>query len=188
MRYFEKLDESYWKDLGLVGFIKDSRGVAQFGFSYWDLATNLFGRVGLLGSGAKHFEKFLQNSPSLPPPSRLVNDLEHSLTYGLIISGVFLSSEIATYESLLHFYGGGYEIVSLSNGKFQKLDDIAYLFWHGGITDNGMGMNLHQVCKYSYVNDVLLMLLIPVATLSEFSAKTRLTIKQSVEVVPPIDL
>ena len=184
MRHFGELDESYWEQgLGLVGFVKDSRGVAQFGFRYLDLTTNLFGRVGLLGTGAEHFEKFLQNLPSLPLPSRQVNDLERSLACGLMVSGVFLSSEIATYESLLNFYGGGYEIASLFNGKFQKLDDITYLFWHGEITDNGIGMNLHQVCKYSYVNDVLL---IRAATLSEFSTNTQLTIKQSVEVVPPI--
>lgn len=184
MRHFGGLDESYWKQgLGLVGFVKDSRGIAQFGFRYLNLNTELFGRVGLLGSGAENFEKFLQNLPCLPPPSREVNSLERSLACALMTSGAFLSSEIATHESLLNFYGGGYEIASLFNGKFSKLDDITYLFWHGDITDDGIRMNLHQVCKYSYVNDVLL---IRTATLSEFAANTRLTIKQSVEVVPPI--
>jgi len=184
MRHFEELDEPYWQqDLSLVGFIKDSRGVAQFGFSYLDLTTELFGRVGLLGTGAEHFEKFLQNLPSLPPPSRQLNDLERSLSRGLMISGVFLSSEIATYESLSNYYGGGYEIASLFNGKFQKLDDITYLFWHGEITDKGIGMNLHQVCKYSYIDDLLL---IRAATLSEFSTNSQLSIKQTVELVPPI--
>ena len=184
MRHFENLDESFWKQgLGFVGFVKDSRGVAQFGFRYLDLPTNLFGRIGLLGSGTEHFEQFLQNLPSLPSPSRQTNDLERSLAYGLMISGVFLSREIATYESLLNFYGGGYEIASLSDGKFQKVDDITYLFWHGEITDNGMGMNLHQVCKYSYFGDFLL---IRTAIFSIFSTKTRLTIKQSTEVVQPI--
>jgi len=183
MRHFESLDESIWKQgLGFVGFITEVRGTTQFGFWYLDLPTNLFGRVGLLGSGAEHFAEVLQGS-SLPAPSREVNDLERSLAYGLTLSGVFLSAEIATYETLLNFFGGGYEIASLSEGRFQKLDDVTYLFWKGEISDEGIRANLNQVCKYSYVNDVLL---IRTATFSKFSKEAQLTINQAVEVVPPI--
>lgn len=44
-------------------------------------------------------------------------------------------------------------------------------------------MNSYQVCKYSYVDDILL---IRAATFSESSANSQLTIKESIDVVPLI--
>jgi|RhiMethySRZTD1v2_1073278.scaffolds.fasta_scaffold01336_19 hypothetical protein len=184
MKHLNSLDEtSGAQKVGFVGFIKDARGIAQFGFRYLDLQTASFGRMGLLGTGSGHFEEVIQSLTSFPQPSRPINDLERALGHGLICSGVLLSAEIVTRESLLHFFGGGYEVASLIKGQFKKLDNITYLFWHGEISANGIGVNLHQVCKYSYANDLLL---IRAATLSAFSKESRLTIKQSIDVVPPI--
>lgn len=106
MRHFGDLDKSYWEQgLSLVGFVRDSGGVAPFGFGDLNFTTDLFGRVGLIGSGAGDFEKFLRDQPSLPTSSH-VNDLQRSLACGLMISGVFLSSEIASFDSLMNFYVG----------------------------------------------------------------------------------
>ena len=72
-RHLESLDPSVWAEsghpdsIGLVGFIRDpDRRLAQFGRSYFKLDTQLFGKVGLLGSGLDDFEKFLQQTQELP--------------------------------------------------------------------------------------------------------------------------
>jgi hypothetical protein len=57
-RHLESLNPSVWAEsghpdsMGLVGFIRDpDRRIAQFGRSYFKLDSQLFGKVGLLGSG-----------------------------------------------------------------------------------------------------------------------------------------
>jgi hypothetical protein len=185
MQYFEDLDHSIWQyGVSFVGFVKDAGGVAQFGQRYMDLPTSLFGRVGLIGTGVEHMEKFLQSLPKIADPSRQVNALEHALSFGLITTGSFLAHEIATLDTLLTHFGGGYEIASLVGGKFAKLDDITYLFWYGKIDEEGAGFNLHQVYKHSYLDDLLL---IRSASLSEFSSEEgQMITRSAIDVIPPV--
>ena len=100
---------------------------------------------------------------------------------GLMITGGALSAEIASASSLMNYYGAGYEIASLVDGKMQKLDNVTYIFWYGNVNDEGTGVNLHHVSKYSYANDILL---IRSAKFSGFSEQ--LTADASTVAVSPI--
>jgi hypothetical protein len=82
-----------------------------------------------------------------------------SIGVGLSISGVLLNFEIATLDNLNLLYGAGYEIVTILNQKFAKLDDVTYLFWGAGVDGKG-GVRISRLplnaCRYSYHNDILL--------------------------------
>jgi hypothetical protein len=185
MRYFDELDSSIWEQgTGFLGFVKDGSGVAQFGRCCYEVPTSLFGRVGLLGSGVPYVEAYLHGNPQIPDLPRALNDLQRSVGVALIASGSFLCHEIATHHTLLHYFGGGYEIASLVEGTFAKIDDVTYLFWYGQIDESGCRFNIHQVCKYSYQGDLLL---IRAATFSEPSSATPvLTARPIFTVVPPV--
>jgi hypothetical protein len=161
MQFFRSVDRSVWRQgLNIIGFIKDfenSNLTQHFSlFACSELSTKLFGNVKVLGSGAQRFSD-LPESGSLPiPPTRELNKLELAVSIGVSLAGASLGAEIASPQSLLQYYGGGYEIASLFDGKFRKLDDVTYLFWYGEITTAGLTVSLHHFCKYSYVNDVLL--------------------------------
>lgn len=158
-RHFDGLDPDVWQEIGLVGFIRDpDRRIAQFGRSYFKLPTELFGTVGILGSGLDDFEKFLQQTQQLPEADNLaMNALQRSIAFGLHMGGSLLRLELATPASLQKFYGGGYEIVVSEMGKFQKLDDVTYVFWWveaDGPQLRG-GLLPSRVFRYSYKDDLL---------------------------------
>jgi hypothetical protein len=164
-RDLESLDPSVWAEsghpdsIGLVGFIRDpDRRMAQFGRSYFKLDTQLFGQVGLLGSGLDDFEKFLQQTQKLPEADNLtMNALQRSIGFGLHMGGSFLRIELATPASLQKFYGGGYEIAVSEMGKFKKVDDITYVFWWveaDGPKLRG-GLAPSRAFRYSYKDDLL---------------------------------
>ncbi|MDO8730789.1 MAG: hypothetical protein Q7J69_06380 [Candidatus Omnitrophota bacterium] len=159
-RYFDGLNQSVWKEIGLVGFIRDpDRRIAQFGRSYLELSTELFGRVGLLGSGHGDFEKFFRHAQQLPKADNIVmNALQRSISFGLHMSGSLLRFELATPASLKKFYGGGYEIAVSESGKFKKLDDVTYAFWWIKAVGPKLRGNLlpSKVFRYSYKDDLLI--------------------------------
>jgi hypothetical protein len=158
-RHLDSLDPSVWEEIGLVGFIRepDSR-IAQFGRSYYSLSTELFGKVGLLGSGLDDFEKFLLATRQLPEADNItMNALQRSIGFGLQMSGSLLRIEVENPASLLQFYGGGYEIAISELGKFKKLDDVTYVFWWVETDGYKVRGNLvpSRAFRYSYRDDLL---------------------------------
>ena len=158
MDYFANLDSNIW-DTGLafLGFIQDAKGIAQFGFQYWEVPTQSFGKIGMIGSGMNVFETVIHDLPSSQGSivNGSPNKLEMALVTGLQLSGTLLTTELFTSDFLLNYFGGGYEVASLVNGKFEKLREGSYLFWYGNLTGTNKGFNLHQVEKYQYSGDTL---------------------------------
>lgn len=182
--YLKNLHKSVWEQCGFAGFIKNEHELSYFGFNSLELQTKSSGVAGLLGTGSDQVAQFLQNFPGGHAiGTKEPNELGRALAYGLSISGSFLSLEIASRESLLNYFGAGYEIASLIDGKFQKLDNVTYVFWYGQMTDDGFGADLHQVCKYSYINDVLA---IRTETLSASNNETYQTKDRSLYAVLPV--
>lgn len=183
-RHFDSLSPSVWSEIGLVGFVRDGNGVAQFGRSYYKLSTQLFGTVGLLGSGLDDVEAFLGKFQQLPESrDRPTNVLEQSLLFGLHLTGTFLNLEFATLESVKHLYGGGYEIAASVAGKFRKMDDVTYVFW-ATRTDGGMlRMNRMpmRAFRYAYQDDLLV-----IRAVSFQGGAPTAAVRQDVFPVPPV--
>ena len=190
-RYFESLDPSVWAESGepgsiwLCGFIRDpDRRIAQFGRSYFKLDTQLFGNVGLLGSGFDDFEKFLQQTQNLPEADSLtLNPLQKSIAFGLHMGGSFLRIELATLASLQKFYGGGYEIVVSEMGKLKKVDDITYVFWWVKADGPNLRGSLtpSRAFRYSYKDDLL-----RIRSVAIDSTRPRLIAHEQLFRVPPV--
>src|SRR5262249_37811683 len=62
-------------------------------------------------------------------------------------------------ENLSLRFGGGYEIATLSHGKFVKLDDILYVFWTATVNLQDRSINLRDfpycAFRYEYYDDLL---------------------------------
>lgn len=183
-RHFDSLSPSVWDEIGLVGFIRDGKGVAQFGRSYYTLPTQIFGEVGLLGTGLGDIETFLGKFPQLPESSdRPTNALEQSLSFGLQLTGTFLNLEVVTLESLKDLYGGGYEIAASVAEKFEKLGDITYIFWATRTDGETLRINHTpmRVFRYAYSDDLLV-----IRAVSFQGGGPRTTVRQDVFPVPPV--
>ena len=84
---------------------------------------------------------------------RTPNVVDLSVGFSLQLCGVLLNFEMATLQYLNDLYGGGYEIATVLNQKFAKVDDITYLFWQASVmarrsdqsaTSEGMPLLLPQ--------------------------------------------
>lgn len=181
-RHLDDLDPY---SIGLVGFIRDpDNRIAQFGRSYFNMDTQLFGKVGLLGSGLDDFEKFLRQTQQLPEAKNLpMNALQRSIGFGLQMTGSLLRIELESPASLQQFYGGGYEIAVSELGKFKKLDDVTYVFWW--VETDGPklrgGLVPSRAFRYSYKDDLL-----RIRSVAFVPAGTRTIAREQLFLVPPV--
>ncbi len=158
-QHFDSLSQAIWKDgFGLLGFIRDTNGIAQFQRNAKEVKTTLFGNVGLLGSGRADVERFLTGLKQLPDAMvREMNELEQSLGFALHLTGTFLSLEKLTAESISKCYGAGYEIASLMGDRFEKMGDVTYIFWKAMAHDGQPRLDKQpmRIFRYAYIGDML---------------------------------
>lgn len=160
--HLDALPESIWDRLDLVGFIEDASGMRSFTSDKAIQVSNvLLGDIPLIGTGLTQARKILEGVSSLPTSTRSesLDPVSLSLGLALQLAGALLTQEGASLETLRDSYGGGYEIATVLNKKFAKVDDLAYLFWMVNQDIEG-GLRIAQrpfrVCRYSYHDDLLL--------------------------------
>jgi hypothetical protein len=160
MEFLDAYNDSVWNEIGLVGFIEDSAGMTQFACDRTVVFQSpAFGTVALLGSGTTAVRDMLENDiQSLPTVlDGAANVTAMSVGAGLFLSGALLNFEMATIDNLNDMYGAGYEIATVLNQRFAKVDDITYLFWRADV--HGQRILVSRlplsVCRYSYHDDIL---------------------------------
>jgi len=123
--------------------------------------TPIFGKICLLGSetATDEVRRHLERMQELRMP-RMRDDIKPdplaiSIPHALQLSGILLEAEMRTYESLYNFYGGGYEIASLGERGFGKVDDLTYLFWYAEIYGEHVKLKPLKAFKYKYYGEVL---------------------------------
>jgi len=142
-----------------MGYFLQERHVALFRYKCLEFNDKIFVDVTVAGTGSIDFEKTLKKF-SIPPvlKSEVPNPLVSAASQALLLSGFLLQSEIANQRSLEQFYGGGYEVLTLINRKFQKIDSITHLFWL--VRTDGKKISIsftYKAIKCSYVDDILVM-------------------------------
>jgi hypothetical protein len=148
------------------------------------LDTQLFGKVGLLGSGLVDIENFLRRTRQLPKADNLaMNALQQSIGFGLQMGGSLLRIELESPASLQRFYGGGYEIAVSEMRKFKKLDDVTYLFWWIETDGPKLRGSLapSRAFRYSYRDDLL-----RIRSVAFVPAGPRTISREQLFLVPPV--
>ncbi len=158
-KYFNSLNQEIWKQIGLMGFLEDSEGISTFQCDRTVLCTHdVLGNIALLGSGAGDARRAIYtNFASLKTLDGTPGDVDFSIGFGLQLTGTLLTLEIATLQSLESMYGAGYELITLIDQSFQKLDDIAYLFWDVRLRNSSIELLKFpvRVFRYAYHGDIL---------------------------------
>ncbi len=183
-KHFDSLSPAVWKDIGLLGFIREPNGFAQFLRRAEEMKTTLFGNVGLLGSGSGDVEQFLTGLKQLPNAmEREMNEMEQSLGFALHLTGSFLSLEQMTAESISKYYGAGYEIASLVGDKFAKMGDVTYIFWKAMAHDGQPRLDKQpfQLFRYAYIGDMLV-----IRAFSFENSKQSLSARDDLHYISPV--
>jgi hypothetical protein len=92
----------------------------------------------------------LRNEQGVKP-----SPVERAVSFALQTSGMFLEYEIRSHQSLLNYFGGGYEIASLSQRGFTKLNGVTYIFWTAETISEQVVVRPHKAFKYQYYGDML---------------------------------
>lgn len=143
------------EDFALVGWLKEGSRVQGFGFRSLEFRSDKFGKVGLLGSGAKDLRDYLTAYPDSPEWN--TSHPWQSFSTGLLLGGFLLRVEMKNLSSLHQYYGAGYEIVGMEQGSFRKLDNVTFAFWEASLRGKRVTFTLQpRILKYSYRGDLLL--------------------------------
>lgn len=157
--FFADYDKEHGDKVGIVGYSNDGKGIFSFGYGVNQIKyqSEKYGLVRLCGTGAKNLQSYLDHF-DIPPASRATNPLETAVGNALVITTYMTGLERTTGSNLIEYYGGGFEILSLVQRKFKKIDDIAYLIWVGRqMSDLSWRLSLPEICiKYYYHDDILL--------------------------------
>jgi hypothetical protein len=157
-QHLDGLNPAVWSNLGLLGFLRDPKGIAQFQRNAKEVSAAHFGTVGLLGSGRADLERYLTGEMQIPHSlDREMNQLDKSLGFALQLTGVSIGLEQLTADQLTKHYGAGYEITSLMGGKFEKMGDVTYIYWQCLAHDGKPRVNKQpiRVYRYAYIDDLL---------------------------------
>jgi len=147
------------QEVGFVGYIQDSEGIEAFNYSFNNcrcikFKSHKYGDITLCGTGSSDMEKLIKKIVRRSSKvSKNLSKFDNVVIDTLSFCGWLFAYEMATYESLFQFYGGAYEIVTYVDDKFQKLEEITYLFWW--IIPNKNTSIISQGFKVAYVNDIL---------------------------------
>jgi len=141
------------------GRVKGEARIGRFGLNARKVNSPLFDEIRIAGSGSDHFLRILENVDlsSLQVHGES-NPLLLAIGKTLVLSGYIIGNEIGTLSNLSSFYGGGFELVSIVKGKFEKIGDITYIFWVvDDLSKDGLKFRVHPLAiKFHYSNDVLL--------------------------------
>jgi hypothetical protein len=103
-------------------------------------------------------EKFLTECHQLPDGmERPINALDQSLGFALHLTGTFLSLEQLKVDSIVKYYGAGYEIASLIGENFEKMGNVTYIFWTAPAHDGKPRLSKRPIrlFRYAYIADLL---------------------------------
>jgi hypothetical protein len=165
--FFRKIyrNPSKWganQGVAFLGYIADFEGIEHFEYSFNDCLiyqtnSSRYGDVKICGSGNSYMEDLLKkiSRPSLGS-GKIQTDFDNVVIECLTICGWLFNYEMSVSENLWNYYGGAYEIATLVEGRFQKINDITYLAWIIEDIDTAPKLNLvNQGFKLAYIDDLL---------------------------------
>jgi hypothetical protein len=158
VKFFHDLNFPETNDVQMVGLVLEEKNTVRgFGWNARTYNSLLLGEMQLAGSGSDHFVQVLQNFDGLRIIAGNPSDFFAAVGKLLTVAGAVLGEEIHTRSNLPHFYGGGLEIVSFNQGKFEKIKEITYIFWEViFISPEEYKTGIQLAVKFSYTKDILL--------------------------------
>lgn len=149
-------------EVSLLGNLIDPHEDKNFGFgaNYSDLSSSILDNVRIAGSGSTLFQEYFDHRAQSGLelfPSTEGGSFETAVCTALSLTGMLLQLEIGTHKSLLNYFGGSYELISLKHDRFILCDDLMYAFWFANIDDDGITISpVMKFFKQSYYQDTLI--------------------------------
>jgi hypothetical protein len=162
-RFVEEVrEDSTLQDLSMIVLASDRKaGLVHTGsVRVQGYTTDHYGKVCVGGSGHDDIVSLLkgaEQSEFAKEKESEKNRVNLALNYAGYVAGTILTSDISTKHSLLQYYGGGSEIVTLIGGSFAKVDKLAYVVWFAHVVEPKQ-IRMYdpiRIMYYSYRKDYL---------------------------------
>lgn len=175
-RYLEAEPELKNHPASFVGLNCYGGKIEQFRWHAEKLSTSSIGTVYMKGSGSHVIPEFAAFQANMDwNISDDTNPLHRAIASGINLGAVLLQSEYVDGDNahtILHAFGGGYEIAFASQGTIQKLPEITYMFWSARFIPEGLKLSYPSfIVKQSYIDEHLLIL----SAQSRFNQNTNIT-------------
>lgn len=160
--YIDNANPKDVDDLSLLATIctPDGNGQGGLHFEHFDFnftqMNNETEDHSVSGTGSDTFLEILpQATNGLKKTARETNEAFIQLeSLALGIANQFIGREILTGQNLLHWWGGGIEVATLRDAKFQKTGNVLHTFWIVDPDHNSLFLK-PTFLKYDYFNDAL---------------------------------
>lgn len=122
-------------EVAFIGYVVDQEGIHFFdyafnGIEHTRIESPRYGSVTAYGTGASDLaEIILQSQRRVSEATDNLSAIDNAIIESLTICGFLFCYEMATSRTFYHFYGGAYEISIYIENRFDKLNDVTYLFW-----------------------------------------------------------
>lgn len=151
-------DDPETRDLSLVGWFSAGDQFMQFRHEAVEFDGRGLGNVHAAGSGVfavRDLAQMLEPTPLAGLPT--VGSTEMALACGLSIMGNLLRIEHDTGHTLLHWFGGSYEVALFLQDGVRKIGDLTILLWRARVVAGGIELGFPSfVIKQQYEKDILL--------------------------------
>jgi hypothetical protein len=158
LEYINNMDQEIKDNISLAGVIKSDNMFHVFGIGCCHGKLGNAGEdVYVTGSGQQDYLEILSSFINEPKEDGM-KPLQYAVGNTINSSGFMMGREITNLESIVDGYGGGYEIISYFNGKFQKCNDINHVIWVANEAKDGQWkLTLPRLfMKYGYHNDIFI--------------------------------
>lgn len=146
-------------DLSLIGCLRTDQGFEHFVYGSVIETKMLDGTlVQLAGSGAETVAHVVATAQRgrLRTNDTLPHSAQKAYELGLQLGGLHLRREELHGDTLLQYFGGGYEVAVYNGERFTKDRGVTYVLWSGRELDAQGRPRPDHILTTTYVNDVLL--------------------------------
>jgi hypothetical protein len=160
LEYLNNMDQERRDNISVVGVIKSEKVFHVFGIGVdccCERLNDVVDVVYVAGTGQRDYLEILRSFINKPTEEGL-NPFQYAAGNTIMASSFMMGKELTNLESLINGYGGGYEIISYVNGKFQKIDDINHIIWIANEAKDGQWtLTLPRLfMKYEYHGDIFM--------------------------------
>jgi len=149
-------------EFSITGWVLENEGFHRFSLNVESSESPYFSGLLVGGTGGEAVKPSLSGlSLGSIQRSRDISSVEELAGRALAYIGGLIAHEASSHESLLRYYGGGYEVVAYFNNAFRKLDEFTFVFWRATMADGNAQISLpNRIIKQCYHDDLLIIMVI----------------------------
>jgi hypothetical protein len=158
--HFAQIEPAAREQVSFVGWVKEAELFHQFWYRADVAQSAMFGRISAGGSGATDFVKLASqvSANTWHVMGGVPDGLDRAVSWMLSGTSLLLQAEVTSQGNHPRGLGSGYEIATYVGDRFEKVGDLAFVFWMADVVDGHVSLSGPElVLKQDYAGESLLL-------------------------------